>query len=325
MRVSHQRTWIGLCFALFGAFFLHFSLGTVAVPLGTLFSDLFRWDPSSTAILFRFPRSLACVLAGGSLGIAGSALQALFRNPIADPYVCGVSSGAAAGGAVAIYLGIGSVIGGLGVAAFGLVGGTAAIFMVVLFARIRQVVTTESLLLSGVMIGAMFSSVLSLVLLAAGEDTNKIFGWLLGSMTPAHQSKNAMMAISLLAGAILLVGVSKQLNVLALGEETAKRMGIDAGRVRLIVLTAITLMVSVTVGTVGIIGFLGLVAPHLARKLVGVDWRRSLIASGLIGAVLLSVADVLAQRVIPDGGEVPVGIMTAILGAPFLLALFRKT
>ncbi len=303
---------------------MHFSLGSVAVPLGTLISDLFRWDTSSSAILFRFPRALACVLAGASLGISGSALQALFRNPIADPYVCGVSSGAAVGGSVALFLGVGAAMGGLGTAVLGLVGGAIAISLVVTFARQRQVVSTESLLLSGVMIGAIFSSLLSLVLLAAGEDTNMIFRWLLGSMTPAQMSKNGLMAGSLLIGATLLLGVSKQLNVLALGEDTAKRMGIDAGRVRFIVLAATTLVVSITVGTVGIIGFLGLAAPHIARKLVGVDWRRSLLASGLLGAILLSVADILAQKVIPNGGEVPVGILTAVLGAPFLLALIRK-
>ncbi|MEQ1821470.1 MAG: iron ABC transporter permease [Fimbriimonadaceae bacterium] len=294
------------------------------MPVSNLLSDLLRWDASSSAVLFRFPRALGCVLAGATLGATGSALQALFRNPIADPYVCGVSSGAAAGGAAAIFFGFGTEMGGAGTALAGLVGGAIAISLVVSFARRDRVVSTESLLLSGVMIGSIFSALLSLVLLAAGQDTNKILGWLLGSMTPAQTSKNMMIGAGLLIGGTMLLSVSKQLNILALGEESASRLGINSGRIRFIVLAAATIMVSITVGTVGIIGFLGLASPHIARRLVGVDWRQSLLASAFVGAVLLSVADILAQKVIPNGGEVPVGILTAVLGAPFLLALIRK-
>jgi len=190
-------------------------------------------------------------------------------------------------------------------------------------------VDVSTLLLAGVVIGALLSSVLSFTILLAGKDTNRILEALLGTMSTANYQKDAVLFVALIAGAIVLVRQTRLLNAFAMGEESAARMGVDVGRLRKIVLITGTAMTAAAVGAVGIVGFLGLVAPHIARRVLGVDWRYSLIGSGLIGSALLVIADLIAQRVgtiFPTQSvtEVPVGIVTAIIGAPSLLILIRK-
>lgn len=282
---------------------------------------------SVTVWQLRLPRALECLCVGGILGIVGSAFQAQFRNPLADPYIVGVSSGAAIGGVAAVLLGL--TFSGLGTLLFGFAGGMLSLGLVVGLSRRRGVIDVTSLLLSGVVIGAMLSSLMSLTLLAAGNDTNRVLGWLLGSMDRALWNQVAVLAAVLLLGFAVLVRETRRLNALALGEETAARLGVDVGRLRTIVLTVGTAMTAAAVGAVGIVGFLGLVAPHIARRVVGVDWRWSLAGSGLVGSGLMLAADLLASRGMAFitrtvGMEVPVGIVTAVLGAPALLWLLRR-
>lgn len=277
----------------------------------------------------RLPRVLECICVGGILGTVGSAFQAQLRNPLAEPYIVGVSSGAAVGSALAMELGFESAFGGLGSAACGFVTGMMALGLVYMLASRRGVVDVTTLLLAGVVIGALLSSILSLTILLAGKDSNRILETLLGTMSTANLAKDAVLFVALIFGSIVLVRQTRLLNAFAMGEESAARMGVDVGRMRAIVLVIGTAMTAAAVGAVGIVGFLGLVAPHIARRILGVDWRYSLIGSGLIGAVLLVAADLIAQRI---GGifpnvavtEVPVGIVTAIIGAPSLLILIRK-
>lgn len=271
----------------------------------------------------RLPRALACLLVGGLLGMVGAAFQALFRNPLAEPYIVGVSSGAAAGGALALVLGFGAWASGLGILVFAFLGGAGSLALVLGLAGRRGRTDVQTLLLSGVVIGAMLASVLSLILFSAGMDANQILRWLLGSATPMHWNRVVVLVAALVGGAALLIPQGKRLNSLAMSEETAQRLGVDTRRLKGTVLIVGTAMTAVAVGTVGVIGFLGLVAPHISRRLLGVDWRWSMAGAGAIGATLLVLADVLAQRLLP-GGELPVGVITAILGAPFLLVLMRK-
>lgn len=271
----------------------------------------------------RLPRGVACFLVGAMLGIVGSAFQALFRNPLAEPYIVGVSSGAAAGGAIALLLGIGAWAGGLGLMAFAFAGASLSLMLVMALAGRRGKTDVQVLLLSGVVVGALLSAVLMITLFAAGQDSNVILRWLMGSASPMYWNKVAIMAAVFLLGCAILIPQGKKLNALAMSEETAQRLGVDTARLKLLLLLAGTAMAAVTVGSVGVIGFLGLVAPHIARSILGVDWRWSLIGAGAIGAILLLLSDVLAQRLLA-GGELPVGIVTAILGAPFLLVLMRR-
>lgn len=302
---------------------VHLAIGSVAYTPRELLIALFGSEYDPVIMDFRLPRATAAMLVGCCLGLAGSALQSLFKNPLADPYVAGVSSGAAVGGALAFVLGWGELFHYLGRVAASFVGGVFALFLVVALARRRGTIQAERLLISGVMIGALFSSLMSLVLFSAGEDTRMVLNWLMGSISPMFWDRVLILFITLVVGGTLLISQSKKLNVLAMGADVARRAGIRTDRLTMTVMIGATLLVSVTVGIVGIVGFLGLVAPHLARKFVGVDWRASLIASGLIGGALLSLADVMAQSLIPNT-ELQVGIVTAIIGAPFLLILLRK-
>ncbi len=276
----------------------------------------------------RLPRVLECVCVGGILGAVGSAFQAQLRNPLAEPYVVGVSSGAAVGSAIAMVCGFDAWFGGLGAAGCGFVSGMLALALVYGLAKRRGGVDVSTLLLAGVIVGALLSSVLSLTILLSGQDSNRVLEALLGSMSTASFEKDAILFGALIAGSIILVRQTRLLNAFAMGEESAARMGVDVGRLRAVVLITGTAMTAAAVGAVGIVGFLGLVAPHIARRLLGVDWRYSLIGSGLIGSALLVLADLIAQRI---GSvfhmavtEVPVGIVTAVIGAPSLLILIRK-
>jgi iron complex transport system permease protein len=204
-----------------------------------------------------------------------------------------------------------------------------ALSFVYALSRRRGVIDVDRLILAGTVTGSLLSSVLTLVLLGAGKDTNIVLQRLLGDMTVADWRMDGLLLIALAIGFPVLMLQSRRLNALALGGDTARRLGVDPVALTRIVLLTGGFMTAATVGTVGIVGFLGLVAPHLARRLLGVDWRWSLPGSVLIGSVVLVFADLIAQRALPallgrTGLELPVGAVTSLLGAPTLLALLRK-
>jgi iron complex transport system permease protein len=271
---------------------------------------------------FRMPRLCGALLIGALLGGAGCAFQALFRNRLADPYVIGTSSGAAAGGVLAILIGWETAFFGLAVPALAFVFGLASLGAVLLIALRRGSTSAPTLLLAGVMVGALLSALTSLGLYEAGADANKILRWLLGSVDPMFWPRVAILAAAFVLAGIPLLLSARKLNALAFGEETATRLGVDVGRVRNLVLVCGAAMTAAAVGSAGIIGFVGLVSPHLARRLVGVDWRLSLPGSMLIGPLVLVLADLLAARGAHDA--LPVGLVTALIGAPFLLGLLAR-
>lgn len=294
---------------------------------GDVIRELFRGltGDRANAVVWelRLPRALACVLVGAMLSVVGSSFQALFRNPLADPYVVGVSSGAAVGGSAAIVLGLEGLWGGLGIMGLAFLGGLGSLLLVFGLARRRGVVDVSTLLLAGVVVGSLLAALTTLVLYAAGEDTNKVLRWLLGSMTPMFYDRLVVMAVAAAVGSAVLILQARQLNAFAISESTAKHLGIDTRRLKWIVLVTGTVLAAICVGAVGIIGFLGLVAPHISRRLLGVDWRLSMPGALMIGPTLLLMADVAAQRALPNM-ELPVGVVTALLGAPFLLVLLRR-
>ncbi len=278
----------------------------------------------------RMPRAVQALIVGGILGVVGSAFQAQLRNGLADPYIVGVSSGSAVGGVTALVLGFAGAWGGIGIIGCGFITGMASLFLVFSLARRRGVIDVTSLLLAGVAVGSLLASITSLVLLGAGEDTNRVLNWLLGSFANAFWPQNLVLAIVWISGSTLMILQSRKLNAFAIGEETASRLGVNVPRLRWVVLTTGTAMTAAAVGASGIIGFIGLVAPHISRRLLGVDWRWSLAGSGLIGALITLLADLVAQRAMSaitgtPGMELPVGIVTAIIGAPSLLILLRRS
>lgn len=283
-------------------------------------------DDAANVIVWnvRLPRMLAAVLAGAILGAVGAAFQAFFRNPLAEPYVIGVSSGAGLGGTLAFVLGVSQALYSLGTVALAFLGGLLSLALVLPLARHRGSVQVHTLLLAGVVVGAMLSAMMTSVLLLSGQDTGRVLKWLLGSLSPVFTERLWAMAIVLVIGLFVLQTQARALNVFSVSEFTSERLGVDPHRLRKWVLLSGTAMVSVAVGTVGVIGFLGLMAPHIARRIVGIDLRVSLVASAMVGSVLLLVADLLAQNLHP-AIELPVGAVTALLGAPMLLYLLKKS
>ncbi|HXH60770.1 MAG TPA: iron ABC transporter permease [Fimbriimonadaceae bacterium] len=271
----------------------------------------------------RIPRTLAALLAGGVLGAVGAVFQAFFRNPLAEPYVIGVSSGAGFGGTVAVVLGLTQAAHTLGVVGLAFLGGLGSLWMVMALARRRGGLQVHTLLLAGVVVGAMLSAMMTTVLMMGGFDTGKVLKWLLGSLTPVFPERLWAMAVVLVVGLLVLQTQTRSLNAFSVSEFTSERLGVDTARLRTVVLLAGTAMVSVVVGSVGVIGFLGLMAPHIARRLVGLDLRYSLVASAFVGSLLLLFSDLVAQN-LHEGIEVPVGAVTALLGAPALLWLLKK-
>ena len=335
-----RLVWLGLAAVLL--FLLHLGLGSTAfVSPVEVVRELLQGPTASDRVndvvwAIRLPKALYCVLAGGILGVVGSAFQALFRNPLAEPYTIGVSSGAAIGGALAQIIGLDAGLAFLGTPLLGFVGGMLSLVLVLALARRKSGEDATTLLLAGVVVSSLLSALLSVIILMSGADANQLMRWLLGSTSPQFWERVGVLAIVLVVGSMLLYPQSKRLNALAVGEISARRLGVDPNRLRWTVLIVGTAMAGTAVGTVGAIAFLGLVAPHIARRLMGVDWRWSLPGALAVGSGLMLAADAIAQRGLPWLGQVltgrellatelPVGVVTALIGAPSLLILLRQT
>ncbi len=303
------------------------------LPFGQIVSEILRGPgkASSANVItwdIRLPRGLLCLISGWILAGVGSSFQALLRNPLADPFIIGVSSGAGVGGAIAIAAGFAGAFFGLGMMAACFAGGLLSLALVFALSRRQRVVNVASLLLAGVATGSLLSALLSFILMLGGQDTTRILGFLLGHTSDASWSKVSVVAIATI-GFVWLGRQLRALNLLALGEVSAKRMGVRADYVRNVTLSVGTAMTAAVVGCIGIVGFVGLLGPHIARSWVGVDWRRSLPVAVMIGGLLMVVSDLIAQRLLPwltgaAGMEVNVGIVAALLGAPTLLILLRR-
>jgi iron complex transport system permease protein len=321
---------VALFALVLAAFTVHLARGggSAVAQTGDVLRELFRGnlgDGPANVIVWelRVPRALAAVLAGAILGAVGAAFQAFFRNPLAEPYVIGVSSGAGLGGTIAVVAGFTQALATLGTIALSFLGGLASLWLVVALARRRGGVQVHTLLLAGVVTGAMLAALMTTVLMLGGQDTNRVLRWLLGSLWSVSAERLTAMAVALAVGIAVLQAQTRRLNAFSVSEFTSERLGVDPRRLRAAVLVTGTAMVSVAVGSVGIIGFVGLLAPHVARRLVGIDLRWSLAGSALAGSALLLFADLLAQNLHPDY-ELPVGAVTALIGAPALLWLLKK-
>nr|WP_320160370.1 iron ABC transporter permease [uncultured Methanoregula sp.] len=264
----------------------------------------------------RFPRVLAAFFLGASLAVAGAAMQALFRNPMADPYILGTSSGGALGASLAIVF-----LGGFFVPIFAWIGAVAAILIVWSIAGRQGIISVETLLLTGIAVSFFFSALVSFLIAVAGQNVHQILFWLMGGFWNASPSDAILSACILIPAGLLLFFMGRDLNALSLGEETAAHLGIDAARVRWVVLGGSTLLVAGAVSIAGSIGFVGLVIPHVARMLFGPDNRIVIPASILAGGILLVLSDAIARTFFSD---LPVGIITAFVGAPFFIWLIYQ-
>jgi iron complex transport system permease protein len=279
---------------------------------------------SVVALGLRLPRIAVAALAGGALAVAGVAFQALTRNPLAEPAVLGVSSGAALGVVTAQIVGLGpGLLEALGLAAFAFAGALLAAGVVYAIASARRGLAVETLLLAGVIVGIFFSS--AITVLISLVDLNRLGGvvhWLFGNLAPIPPGPLALFALLSAVGFWLVIGQARALNLLALGEEAARQLGVDAERLKRRIFVGAALLTGTVVAFSGPIGFVGLIVPHLLRGILGED-NRLLVPTALVaGGIFLLVADTLARSLVAPG-ELPVGVITSFCGAPFFVYLLR--
>ena len=336
----HRR---GRVYAIFGLLLLFgvmvafaTTVGSVRILLSTTIDILLsklpliditpHWTSALETIILeiRLPRIILAGLVGAALAIAGATYQGLFRNPLADPYLIGVAQGAALGAVVGFVLPIDWQGLGLGtVPLFAFIGALLSVAVVYTVARVGKVMPVTTLILAGVALGALLSSIVSFLIITSPEQIHGIMFWLMGSFSLTHWSEVAFVLPYMAVGVGVLLVYARSLNVMQLGEEQAQQLGIDVEKLKLILLTAATLVTAAAVSFVGIIGFVGIIIPHAVRLIWGPDYRFLLPLSVLVGAIFLILTDIVARTILAPS-EVPIGIITAFCGAPFFLYLLRR-
>ena len=327
MRRFRSWYWLTLAAALAAISVVAVATGAVAVPLRGVVDALGgRGDPTAIAIVrdLRFPRVVLGALVGAGLGASGAALQGALRNPLAEPYLLGVSGGAAVGAVIAFALGATSDA-VITLAAFA--GGIAAVFVALAVARVggrSARADVRTLLIAGVIVGAFANAAIMVAL--ANASPNNIRGalwWMMGSAVDATWRRAGWLALSLLAAGSALVYFAREIDVLSLGEDAAASLGVDVERAGRRAFLISALIAAATVAAAGLIGFVGLVVPHIARSMGLRAHRPLILASALIAAILVVAAD-LAARTVDAPTELPLGAITALLGVPFFLIQLRR-
>lgn len=327
----------GLATAAFVSVVVAIGLGPVAVSPATVlriighhtigFPEVSTWATKNDSIIWevRLPRVLLGAIVGAALGVVGVALQALVRNPLAEPYILGVSSGASTGAAAAILFGVGAGLGPESVSLMAFFGALGALALVLSLARSTGRITPSRMLVSGVAVSYLLGATTSLLILFADstEGARAVMFWLLGSLVNADWSTLPIGYAGICAGIAVVFWWRRRLDLLALGDDTALASGVDPGRTRLVLVVVIALCVGCAVSLSGGIGFVGLAVPHIARRIVGPIHRHLLPAAAALGVVVLVWADVAARMVLQPR-ELPIGVVTGVLGAPVLVALVRK-
>lgn len=318
--------FIGLTAILIVGSILSLGMGAVSISPSETFAALSGHPVTSSHVTilwdFRVARVLLVVLCGAALASAGASLQGLFRNPLADPYIVGASGGAALGVTLSVVLGKTGPVIPISIAGF--VGALAAVLLVYGIAEASNYGSMVSLLLAGAALSTMLSAIVSLLLLMSDEALHEIFAWLMGGFAGRSWSHLRQASFAAVLGILITLPMSRALDALSAGEASAEALGLDLRRARLLIVIGASLSTAAAVSASGIIGFIGLIAPHLARRLIGARHAVVIPASMLIGAILLLVADDIARTLMAPM-ELPVGVFTALLGGPFFLFLLRNT
>jgi len=307
-------------------------LGYIRIPAPEVLSILlarltgshpFGLDPTHLAVIMdvRLPRVLTAALVGGGLAMAGAIFQAILLNPLADPYTLGVSSGAAFGAALALILNL-TLLGGYSVPLFAFSGALAAVFAVLSLAASDRNYAANSLILAGVIVSAILSAGIGFIKYLADEQVSVIIFWLMGSFAARTWSDVGLVLIATIITLLAALFYGRDLNIMALGLRSSDSLGVDTARTRKTLLIIASLVTAVSVSVSGIIGFIGLIIPHLMRFIIGPDNRKLIPASCLAGATLLLVADTISRAVLPR--EVPIGVLTALIGGPFFCLIFKQ-
>lgn len=327
---------IGLTGLLLAVIIFASTLGSAHIPFSACFEILLSKlpflhvvpsYPETFAMIIldiRLPRILLAGLVGAALAVAGATYQGLFRNPLADPYLLGVASGAGLGATIAFLIPFTFSwmrFGAIPVLAF--TGGMGAVAVVYSIARAGKTLPATTLILAGVALGAFLSSVTSYLMTTSGEELHGIIFWLMGGLSLTKWAEVWTVLPCVIAGVIVIWLHARPLNVMQLDEEQAQQLGINVEKVKLILLSAATLITSAAVCFTGLIGFVGIIVPHAVRLIWGPDHRFLLPLSTLVGGIFLILADTLAHTLLQPT-EIPVGVLTAFCGAPFFLYLLRR-
>ena len=326
---ARRWVWYGMTAAVPLAFVLALSVGRIAIhPL-----DALAWLAGGTALVgsdtataytvlgsLRLPRALLAVVLGSGLGVAGAVLQCVLRNPLGGPQNVGLLAGAGAGGTLALLMALTP----LGVVTSAFMGGMLAIACVLWLAKVRGQVSVLSLVLSGVVVSSLFTAVIALFQYLADPERqlpNLVF-WLMGSLSTASPAKVTLAVVCVLPAMLLMWALAGRLDVLASGDTEAQSLGVKPARLRLLALVACALICSAVVACGGLVAWVGLVVPHIARLLVGSSMRFLIPASALSGAAVLLLVDTLCRSV--SAAEIPLGAVTAIVGAPLFAWLLKR-
>jgi len=326
MNIAKKRLIILILFIIL-IFSMLFSLGIGGGRFQV--SDLFSFfQPSSLSlsektILFeiRLPRLILTVLVGAALSLSGAVLQGLFQNPLVDPYVLGISSGGAVGAIVAILSGIS--LGFITLPLFSFIFALATTFLVLRLGKIGTKMPLEIMLLAGVAIGFFFSALISLGMFLAGENLHQMVFWMMGGFWNSSWNKVITLLPLFIIGIPIVFSYSRELNAFLLGEKVAESMGVDVEKTKKILLLVTSLLVAGSVSVSGVIGFVGLVVPHIIRIIIGEDHRQLLPASLFLGSSVLLWADIFSRTLLHPV-ELPVGVLTSLMGAPFFIYLLRR-
>jgi iron complex transport system permease protein len=305
------------------------SIGVIRVPMEAVFFIIkakicgthipAEWATYEIAVWnLRLPRILLCLITGSILAICGAAFQSVFRNPICDPYILGISSGASLGAAAAIILGLDIFL--FGISAFALMAALTTLLLVLGIAYAGNRKKTETILLAGIAINFLTSALITILMVLHQESLQEIVFWTMGSFASATWTEVACMFPIFLVGAFFLFFLAKNLNIMQLGNDTAQTAGVNTKRTTLTVLIIASVLISTAVAFCGVIGFVGLIVPHIARLLFGNNNRTVFAFSIFFGALFCLIADTLA-RTVASPAELPVGSVTAFAGAPYFIFL----
>lgn len=296
------------------------------IPLINMFIDEepIKYTHKIIVLNIRMPRIILASFVGCGLSIVGATFQSLFRNPMADPYVIGISSGAAFGATLAMVLGLESYVLGVGiVSSFAFIFSLITAFFVYNISRVGNRVPTNNILLSGIAVSLFMSSFVSIMMIFNKDKLEKIVFWTMGSFSAASWQQVMLIIPVVIIGTIIIIVNSRKLNIISLGEESAETLGVDIEGIKKLMIIVSSMIIGTSVAFTGIIGFVGLIVPHIVRSFVGGDNKKVLILASLTGAIFLVLCDTIARSIVPPT-EIPIGAITAFFGTPFFIYLLRK-
>jgi len=325
---------IALTLATAGAIIFSTGMGYISISAGEILKVIFSSISSSSSHLngidnsvpyvimdVRLPRILTATLVGAGLAMSGVIYQGILLNPLADPYTLGISSGAAFGASLALLANL-TLLNQFSIPLFAFIGAIVTLFVVIHLSTFNGQISANTLILSGVIVGAILSAGISFLKYLADEQVAIIIFWLMGSFISSTWDGVVIIGVAVLIGAIVTLYYGRDLNIMSLGSRSSDALGVETARVRIILLLTASFVTAICVAMTGIIGFIGLIVPHLMRFFVGPDNRKLLPVSAMAGGILLLFADTITRAILPV--EVPIGVLTALIGGPFFCVIFRK-